>query len=189
MELPAESLSEEELVARAVRGERAAYRALYQRTVGMVRSRLCHLLGRDPDCEDITQQVFLEVFAQLHRFRGEARFRTFLWRVAVNVAIDHRSHRRRRHVPVAPGAYDSIGAADPSPEEQTEHRQRLTLVLSLLERIKPKKRAAFRLRVIEGLPLEEVAHQVGSNPATVGLRIRSARAELQTMLARRQEWP
>jgi RNA polymerase sigma-70 factor (ECF subfamily) len=189
MELHPAEPSDEELVGRAVGGDDAACRALYQRTVDLVRGRLAYLLGPDPDREDVTQQIFLEVFASLDQFRGEARFRTFLWRVAVNVAIDHRSRRRRRPAQAAPQVFDLVGDRDPTPEQRAEQRQRLALVLSLLERIKPKKRAAFRLRVIEGLPLEEVAHQVGSNVATVGLRIRTARAELQTMLARRREWP
>jgi RNA polymerase sigma-70 factor (ECF subfamily) len=179
-------LTDEELVARAVGGEEAAYRALYLRTAPLVRSRLSHLLGPDPDREDVAQQIFLEVFARLDHFRGDARFRTFLWRVAFNVAIDHRASRRRRPLQVAPADLEAIRTKEPDPEQRAEHKEHLTLVLGLLDRIKPKKRAAFTLRVIDGLPLEEVALQVRSAPATVGLRIRTARAELQGMLARRR---
>jgi RNA polymerase sigma-70 factor (ECF subfamily) len=189
MQQSIEALSDEELVARAVEGERAAFRTLYLRTAPMLHSRLGYLLGPDPDREDLAQQIFLEVFARLDQFRGDARFRTFLWRVAAHVAIDHRASRRRRPVHVPPADLEVVQAAQPSPEEQAEQRQRLALVLGLLDRIKPKKRAAFTLRVIDGLPLRQVARVVRSEPATVGLRIRTARAELQQMLARRRALP
>jgi RNA polymerase sigma factor (sigma-70 family) len=183
MELPPAEPSDEELVARAVAGDRTAYRALYQRTAPLVRSRLAYLLGPDNDSEDVAQQIFLEVFAHLEHFRGDARFRTFLWRVAANVAIDHRASRSRRPTPIGQHDLDVVRAVEPSPEQHAEQRQSLDLVLGLLERIKPKKRTAFTLRVIDGLSLEEVAHEVRAKPATVGLRIRTARAELEGLLA------
>jgi RNA polymerase sigma-70 factor (ECF subfamily) len=181
--------SDEQLVACAVAGERGAYDELYRRTVDLVWRRLTHLLGPDPDREDITQQIFLEVFGRLHRFRGEARFRTFLWRVTVNNAIDHLQRRRERPPAFSPEAFELVIDREASPEERAAQRQRLALVCGLLDRIKPKKRVAFVLRVIEGLPLEEVAEMVGANVAAVAQRVRHAHEELQSMMARRKEWP
>lgn len=181
--------TDEQLVTSAMGGDRGACDELYRRTVDLVWGRLTRLLGPDSEREDLTQQIFLEVFGRLAGFRGEARFRTFLWRVTVNTAIDHLQRRRRRPLPFAPEAFELISAADLSPEAQAQQRQQLALIWSLLDRIKPKKRVAFVLRVIEGLPLEEVAEMVGANAAAVAQRVRHAHDELQALLARRQEWP
>src|SRR6185436_2603055 len=179
--------SDEQLVSAAVGGDRSAYDELYRRTIDLVWRRLTQLLGPDPEREDLAQQIFLEVFGRLERFRGDARFRTFLYRVTVNTAIDHLERRRRRPRALAPEAFDQLSGADVSPEERTQERQQLALVWSLLDRIKPKKRVAFVLRVIEELPLEEVAEQVGASVATVAQRVRHAHDELQALLARREE--
>jgi RNA polymerase sigma-70 factor (ECF subfamily) len=184
-----EGRSDEQLVAAAVGGDRGAYDELYRRTAELVWRRLTHLLGPDPEREDLTQQIFLEVFGRLERFRGEARFRTFLYRVTVNTAIDHLQRRRRRPGAFAPEAFEELGSSEASPEQRAQERQQLALVWNLLDRIKPKKRVAFVLRVIEELPLDEVAEQVGASVATVAQRVRHAHEELQALLARRQEWP
>jgi RNA polymerase sigma-70 factor, ECF subfamily len=177
------------LVRRALGGDRGAYDQLYRRNVDLVWHRLTRLLGPDPEREDLTQQVFLEVFHRLDRFRGDARFRTFVCRVAVNMAIDHLDRRRRRPQPLGPDAFEELTATGASPEQQAQHRQQMAMVWGMLDRIKPKKRVAFVLRVIEGLPLDEVAELVDANVPAVAQRVRHAHDELQTMLRRRKVLP
>jgi RNA polymerase sigma-70 factor (ECF subfamily) len=177
--------TDEQLVTAAVGGEGGAHDELYRRHVDLVWRRLTHLLGPDPEREDLCQQIFLEVFGRLDRFRGEARFRTFLWRVAVNTAIDHLERRRRGPTPLTAEAFELVRDAGASPEDRAQERQQLALICGLLDSIKPKKRVAFVLRVIEGLPLEEVAALVGSNVAAVAKRVRHAQDELEVLLARR----
>jgi RNA polymerase sigma-70 factor (ECF subfamily) len=177
------------LVDRARGGDRGAYDELYRRNVDLVWHRLTRLLGPDPEREDLTQQVFLEVFGSLDRFRGEATFRTFVCRVAVYMAIDHLERRRRQPQSLAPDAFELVTDAACSPEERAEQRQHMALVWGLLDRIKPKKRVAFVLRVIDGLSLEEVAELVDASTATVAQRVRHAHDELQKMLVRRRVLP
>jgi RNA polymerase sigma-70 factor (ECF subfamily) len=180
---------DQELVRRALGGDRGGYDQLYRRNVDLVWRRLTRLLGPDPEREDLAQQVFLEVFGRLDRFRGEARFSTFVCRVAVNMAIDHLERRRRRPQPLGPLDFDLPADAEASPEQQAEQRQRMALVWAGLERIKPKKRVAFVLRVIEGLSLEEVAELVDASVPTVAQRVRHAHQELQRMMAKRRAGP
>ena len=88
--------SDQALVERARGGDRGAFDELYRRHADLVWSRLGRLLGPDPEREDLLQQIFFEVFRDLWRFRGEAAFRTFLYRVVVNIAC------RSPEAPVAP---------------------------------------------------------------------------------------
>jgi RNA polymerase sigma-70 factor (ECF subfamily) len=79
---------DEELIRRALGGDRQAFDDLYRRHVDVVWRRLGRLLGSDSEREDLVQQIFLEVFRGLDRFRGEAAFATFLHRVVLNTAFD-----------------------------------------------------------------------------------------------------
>ena len=145
------------LVQRATRGDRQAFSELYRRHVEPTYRRLTHLLGPDPEREDLVQQVFLEVFRSIPSFRGESRFATWLYRVIVNVAYEHlRRNRRRALCPLAADSLDLVVAAGTSPEAAARQRQQVALALTLLGRLKPDKRIAFVLRVVEGLSLEEI---------------------------------
>ena len=174
--------SDQALVERARGGDRGAFDELYRRYADLVWSRLGRLLGPDPEREDLLQQIFFEVFRDLWRFRGEAAFRTFLYRVVVNSACDHLKRRSRRPRPVSAADLDGLIDGDRSPEARAVERERLALTLSLLDKIKPKKRIAFLLRVVEGLSLEEIAEIVEARPAAVAQRVRHAHRELDRLL-------
>lgn len=183
-------VSDEALVARAVGGDRAAFDELYERHVAVVWRWLTRLLGADPEREDLAQHIFSEVFDTLGRFRGDARFRTFLYRIVVNVAVDQMK-RRARQAKRNVAAELAEATPDParSPEENAELRELVRSTFDLLERIKPKKRVAFLLRVVEGLSLEEVADIVEASVPTVAQRVRHASIELRTLTARRDRRP
>jgi RNA polymerase sigma-70 factor (ECF subfamily) len=173
--------------ARARQGDRAAFDELYRRHVDLVWGRLGRLIGPDPDREDLVQQIFLEVFRDLARFRGDASFRTFLYRVVVNAACDHLKRRGRRPRAIAASDIEALVDSAASPEARAVERDRLAFTLGLLDRIKPKKRVAFLLRVVEGLSLEEIGEMCQANPAAVAQRIRHAHRELTAMRDRAQE--
>lgn len=173
------------LIQWAMGGDRHAFDVLYRRHVDGVWSRLTRLVGPDPEREDLTQQIFMEVFRGLSRYRGEASFRTYLGRVAVNVACDHLGRRRRRPQALSPEVLETLVAPEASPEARAEQRQRLQLTWTLLDGLKPKKRVAFILRTVEGMSLEEVSGLVGASVATVAKRVKHAEAEIVRLLARR----
>jgi len=127
------------------------------------------------------------VFDRLDRFRGEARFRTFLYRIVVNVAVDHMKRRGRRPLSGGP-AHLAEDVPDPArtPEQSAEQSELVARAFDLLQQIKPKKRVAFLLRVIEGLSLEEIAEIVEANVPAVAQRIRHASMELRALQARRE---
>lgn len=85
----AESLGDDVLVAKLKRGEQAALRALYEAHNKRVYA-LCYRLAGDAEiAEDITQEVFVQVWQKIHNFRGDSKFSTWLHSVASNVAIGH----------------------------------------------------------------------------------------------------
>ncbi len=173
------------LIERIRRGDRRAFDLLFRRHADDVHRRMTRLVGPDPDREDLVQEVFVAAFRGIGRFRGEAAFSTWLYRVVVNVAYGHL--RKRRRIPIdLETAIDAelLMAGEVSPETAASQREELVRALVFLDRLKPKKRIAFVLRVVEGLSLEEIGVIVKARPAAVGQRVRHAKRELDEMLAR-----
>jgi RNA polymerase sigma-70 factor (ECF subfamily) len=185
--------SEEELIARARRNEPEAIQAIYQRHAAAVYRRFTHLLGPDSEREDLMQEVFVDLFRQLDRYRGGASLRTYVLQIVSYKAFDHLRQRQRRRRTLAdvprcspaddPEANDLRSPA-PSPEDRVGHAQELALVEDALEKLTPKKRIAYLLRMVDNLSLKEIAQQVGANVFTVAQRLRHADRELHRHLER-----
>jgi RNA polymerase sigma-70 factor (ECF subfamily) len=184
-------VSDEELVARARRDEPRAVEQIYGRHAAAVFRRLTRLVGPDPEREDLMQEVFVDLFRQLPRYRGGSSLRTYLFRIASNKACDHLRQRRRRAVVDSPNL-SAFGPDDPgaprsdapSPEDRVGQAQELALIERALDQLKPKKRIAFVLRVVENLSLKEIAEQTGATVFTVAQRLRHADRELRRLTAR-----
>jgi RNA polymerase sigma-70 factor (ECF subfamily) len=172
------------LATAARAGDHAAYTALYQRYAGRVYARLTQLVGPTRDREDLLQQAFLELYRALPRFRSESSIGTFIYGIAVHVAIDYLRRRRRRPQDFTAAELDEMIDGSPTPEDRARRRDELGQVLGLLERIKPDKRVAFALVAIGGLSLDEAALHVGTSADVVKQRVLRARRELLAMVER-----
>src|SRR3569623_3615327 len=91
----ASDLSDEELIRRARDEEPGAGQQIYERHATAVDRRLTHLVGADPEREDLMQEVFADLFRQLDSYRGTASLRTYLFRIVSNKACDHLRQRQR----------------------------------------------------------------------------------------------
>ena len=178
-------LPDEELVGQAKRGDPRAMQQLYQRHAAMVFRRLTHLVGQDPEREDILQEVFIALFRNLGSFRGEARLTTYLQRIAANKACDHLKKRSqlRRTTPLS-GVVEQMEGTTRSPERWAQGSEDAALFWRCLDQLKPKKRIALVLRVVEGLSLKEISEQVDASVYTVAQRIRHAKKELVQLVGK-----
>ena len=176
------------LVARAQGGDRAAFAALYRRHVDRVYGQLSRLVGPVAERDDLVQEAFLRLHRALPRFRGDAALATLLYRITASVAIDHLRARRRR--PTAPLELAAL-ATRVSPELSGEQRLRqaraVAEVYAALDRIKPAKRVALLLHVVEGLGFAEIGAIVGASEETAKKRAQAAQREVRAALGRRGE--
>lgn len=178
------------LVDAAAGGDRRAFAELYRRHLDSVYARLTRVIGPVPERDDLVQQIFLDVYRALRRFRGDAAFATFLHRIVLNVACEHLERRRRgrgRSEPLEARQIETLIAPGASPEQRARQREELARVFALLEGLSPKRRAAFVLVAIECLPLEEAAALLDANPAAIKQRVLEARRELGRALDRAPE--
>ena len=184
------SHEEDALVAALSQGSDEAYEILIQRYQQPVYSLVCRLMNDPGDAPDIVQEVFLKVFRNIGSFRGNSSLKTWIYRIAVNEAYNHRRwfcrHQRQE---VALGSEEETasyagGMADPgrSPFEQAADHETRALVEQALEKLNPKFRAAVVLRDIEDLNYEDIATVLDVSLGTVKSRILRGREALRKIL-------
>ena len=146
-----------------------------------------HMVG-PADAEDLAQQAFLKAWQALDRFRGEAEFGTWVYRIAMNLCYDHlRRAERFRPLPLQEvestlPSEDDLAETVEVEAEQTARRAALAWAL---ERLPTDDRLLLHLRVGEELPYERIAELCELNPRTVGTRLFRARARLHALVVER----
>jgi len=183
--VPSSAADDDALAARARAGDRAAFEQLYRRHADVVYARLSRLVGPVAERDDLTQEVFLGLHRALPRFRGDATVTTLLYRITANVAFDHLRRRRRRpSQPLDEATLAGLISHDAGPDERARRAQELARVFACLDRIKPAKRVALLLRVVEGLSFAEIGAIVDAAPEAAKKRVQHGLRELTALLAR-----
>jgi RNA polymerase sigma-70 factor (ECF subfamily) len=173
------------LVDRARRRDPAAFRDLFRNYLGLVHRVVRRLAGAGPDVEDFVQASFVEAFRSLPDFRGDALFSTWLTRITVRVTM----HGTRRRPPRALTLEETAEHAndEPGPERIAAAREEIAVLEGLLAEMRPKRRAAFVLHVLEGHSMEEVAAILNASVSAVKVRVHDARRHIERRCKRRPE--
>lgn len=164
-----------ETVAACRRGDQIAQRRLYESAHQNIYRLMVRMVGLQ-DAADMTQQVFLQAFRKLDQFSGRSQFGTWIYRVAVNEALQHLRRSRRSRVGVL-----EHEPMDSSPDSNKNFADK-ELLEKALARLDPVLRSAFMLREIEGLSYCEIAEALQIPEGTVGSRLNRARQELKQHL-------
>lgn len=131
------------------------------------------------DAPDVTQQTFLRAFTRLDQYDGQAKFETWLYRLAVNEALQFlRKRKRWNRMALDDNNYEPADESQPL-GATTEKKEVLEQALSRLD---PELRSVFLLKESEGLSYHDIAEATGIPEGTVGSRLNRARAELQQNL-------
>ena len=176
------------LVRRIQDGDVTAFDRLYHLTRVDAARTLRHLVGNRTDVEDLLQETYLRLLSAVKGFRGESRFRTFLYRVCSNVALSHLRWKRLRPEDPMESAPEALVASE-DPEREASRRQAARLVELALERLKPKKRIVFVYYELCGMSPDEIAQAVGSSVNTVRSRLHHARLEFTEAMQRLLDKP
>lgn len=181
---------DEALIARHRAGDPDAFPEIYRDHVAAVHRRLTRILGPIAEREDLIQDVFLALHRALPRFRGDAQLTTLVHRIAINRAYEHLRRQSRRPARLVEGwFFDDVAALHGSPELQSAAREDLARVFDCLARIKPKKRIALLLRVVDGLSFEDIGRLVDATPEAVAKRVQHGMRELDALMARAERGP
>ena len=158
--------------------------------------RILLTLLRDGDAADtLTQEVFLRAFQKRADFRGEARVGTWLVRIALNLAKDHRRNRRLafwrrlvRHDQSRDGTDVAPWVRDPAPsaERTIVAREQLAAIQVAVDRLSHRQRTCFVLRFVEAMTIEEIAEALQLEVGTVKAHLSRAVSTLRRRLAERE---
>ncbi len=179
-----------ELVERARQGDREAFRVLVERYQRKVAALAVGMLRNREDALDVVQDTFTKAYQSLDKFKGDSTFYTWIYRIGVNLCIDHQ-RRESRYVQLgndADEAADEVAppsAEDLERDEPYEQARSAELGASLVEAINeltPEHRAVILLREVDGLSYEEISQVLACPKGTVMSRLHYARRHLQTRL-------
>ncbi len=176
-------------VERCLAGRRDAYRVLFDRYREQVFRVAYRVVGNKEDALDLTQEAFVRAFASLGRFRGQASFKTYLMRIAVNACLDFRRRSKPQTVPLeeeqigAAGGREGARTAEDDPAQAVAEREFERAVRTAIATLPEAQRVTFVLHAMEGLSYAEVAETLGVAIGTVMSRIFYARQQIQRLVA------
>lgn len=180
-----------ESLVRSVRnGDRTAFRVLYEKYHQSVFRTAYRLLGHRIRAEDVTQEVFVNIFQKLDRFDFNATFQTWCYRITVNACYDSmRKHQRRDRYnkgPVEPTSYKSKlkASAATSPEALLNRKELSNLIDEKLQALHKDLQTTFVLREFEQLSYREIAEVMDCSEGTVASRLARARSQLGNHLSK-----
>ncbi|MCA9676597.1 MAG: RNA polymerase sigma factor [Kofleriaceae bacterium] len=174
--------ADRDLAVRCAQGERAAQRELFMAQRDRVHRTLYRILGSNRDMEDLVQEVFLEVFRGIERFRGDSTLATWCATIATRTAWAY--IERRKPQAAALELVPEPMSEEPGAERTVAAKVAAQHLYAAMDRLAAPLRIAFALAAIEGLPLAEVASLTGSTLVATKTRVWRARREIERRAAK-----
>lgn len=161
-------------------GDARAYGALVDKYQSLVFVLVRGICKTTADAQEVTQDVFLKAYEQLHTFKGTASFRTWLYRIAYNTAISHIRKTKSRGKAGEAYMHEVMHTASPVEEEHDSEREaQYDKIRQLVEELPPAERMLIELYYYKELKMEEVAYISGMTLSNAKVRIFRIRQKLQ----------
>lgn len=179
-----------ELVAQAQAGDRDAVQQLLERYERRLLSVIIGMVRNPEDAREILQETFVRAFRNLEGFKGESSFYTWIYRIAMNLAIDHQRRGSKRPLVEFDDSVgmkeDAVGEGSATlgidPFKSVRSRELGKKIFEAIESLTPDHRAVILLREIDGLSYEEISEVLDCSLGTVMSRLHYARKKLQSRL-------
>lgn len=179
---------DEALIAAALNGSAYAWEKLVKRYEGKIYNHGLRLMGNNSDAMDLMQEVFLGVYRNLHRFRGDAKFSSWIFRIAHNKAVDLNRRKRllssqtRVGVQEETDIFETIpGDSAFEPEKTVGEQERNREIVSLLGKLPIEQRLIVELKVFQSQTFEEIADMQDISVNTAKTRFYTALKKLKVV--------
>jgi RNA polymerase sigma-70 factor (ECF subfamily) len=181
--------SDEELVTRSIGGDPDSFNQLVLRWERPIYALAYRVIGREEDARDVCQETFLRAFRALNGFRGQAKFSSWLYRIALNLCRDWVRRERRTPVVQAPDDLDALelsAVREPtaSIDDLVARRELTRIVERAMAKLPDDQRTAIILKEYHELTFQEIADLVGCPLSTVKTRLYQGLAVLRRELAK-----
>jgi RNA polymerase sigma-70 factor, ECF subfamily len=179
-----------ELIEKLKSGDDEAFRYIVEKYQKLVLNCSYKFLRNQESAEDLTQEVFLEVFESIHSFRAESQLSTWIYRIAVTKSLNHlKSLKRKKRLALVVSLFsgadseDRLAAPDTqSPERELENQERAQILNDALEKLPENQRIAFTLSKYKEMSYEEISLIMGTSISSVESLLHRAKANLQKNL-------
>jgi RNA polymerase sigma-70 factor (ECF subfamily) len=188
-------LSDKEIVERFNSGDNSVFSVLADRYLNKAYQIAYGILGNKQDAEEVSQDVFLRIYKALPKFRGDAEFSTWMYRIAVNLAKNkyrwNKSRGSKKNISIQASLgndedsfslEDRISDESPLPDEKVELSEFEQNIMDEIEELPELYREALILRNVEEMSYEDIAKVLGCKLGTIKSRIARAREELKSRL-------
>lgn len=182
-------MSDEELIIRIKKGEKQAFKLLVERYHVRVINTCLGMLHIREDAEDVAQEVFMEVFRSLPKFRKESKFSTWLYRIAINKSLNFlRKSKIRKRIQTLDTSSSTkspvarLAAQATNPAEALENVEKSKILHNTLDSLPENQKVAFTLHNYEGLPYKEIAEIMKMSLSAVESLMYRAKMNLQKKL-------
>jgi RNA polymerase sigma-70 factor (ECF subfamily) len=187
-------IHEQELIRKVATGDRAAFKQLFDSHSARVHNLLLRLVGNRDDADELTQDVFLSLWKHAESLRGESKLSTWLYRVAVNKAINFKKRSglffQIRQLFSLEGDDESIidrlpAAPADSPDRQFEIKEAQIQLADLLGTLPHRQREVYLLHKLEGLSYNEIAEELHVTLGTIESLMHRAKENLQKVMLKK----
>ena len=180
-----------EMIRAVLAGDAEAYRVLVERYERRIYHVVYGMVRSQEDARDLAQDCFVKAFQNLHRFRLESKFYTWLCRIAINLSIDHSRKMKHRNHAAFDDERGASGGAQvvrlssrrDNPSENVSRKQVYTRIMTAVDQLPEDQRQVLILRELEDMPYKEIADILDIPEGTVMSRLYYARRRLQEVLS------
>jgi RNA polymerase sigma-70 factor (ECF subfamily) len=182
-------LNEWNLIERLKTGDEAAFKEIVDSSQGLVYNTALGIVQNPEDAEDVTQEVFVQLYESIKTFKGESKLSTWLYRITVSKAMDHLRKKKRKkrfaYVQSLFGANDQLVHDPPDfvhPGVSLDNKEKAKELFKAIDQLPEKQKIAFTLNRIEGLSYQEISEIMNLTVASVESLLHRARKNLRKNL-------
>ena len=175
--------ADQEIVGKARNGDVEAFRRIVERNQAFVYRVAYRFVNNVAEAEDITQECFIRLWKNLHRYRPEIKLTTWLYKIVTNLCLDFSKSRQTRvsRNMVALDDYDGMGQVDASDQPLIDAELRIAIE-AVVNVLAPKQKAVFVLRDIEQVEMPEIAEILAMDAGQVKSNLYYARKKVSEMI-------
>lgn len=182
-------MNEWTLIEQLKQGDEAAFKSIVETWQDMVYNTALGIVQNAEDAEDISQEVFVQVYESIHTFKGEAKFSTWLYKITVTKTMDHlrRKKRKKRFAFIQSifGANDEIVHEPPDfhhPGVALDKKETASELFKAIEQLPENQKIAFTLNKLEGLNYQQVSEIMNTTVPSIESLLHRAKNNLKKVL-------
>ena len=187
-------MNQPELIEQLKKGEEAAFTKLVDEYEGMIYNTVLGIVQNEDDADDVTQEVFVQVYQSISSFKGDSKFSTWLYRIAITRALDHEKRKKRKkrfgfvqrlfgnesNEIIHPAEFNHPGIL-------LERKETAAVLFGALQQLPDNQRIAFTLHKLEGQSYQEVAEIMRTSLYAIESLMARAKANLKKSLTQYYE--